>query len=273
MKLIADANKNLQNTDLSSWRSCTNDSNRKLLHLLKSYPNLTHKDLNKITSYQRYYMSASNTAPRRRKAYECKDAESQAPTSGTHIETSQSEKRLQNLARIRDNQRRSRARRKDELTRLEIGIRQFEADRLEMNKSVQSAINTVNEENKRLGQVLCQHGFNANSVDCLVDYPKTYYIAQDAFPRLVKDHHILQKINTRTQNERYRETSSASADLNSLTNTDLQMPVTPFLVPYGIMSRGGDYEIQELMSVDAFLDEPLIADYNHTRPNGCSALQ
>jgi len=70
-----------------------------------------------------------------------------------------------NLARIRDNQRRSRARRKEYLQELEAKYRSCEAVGVEASAEIQSAARKVLDENKRLRQLLMQHGYNDAQIE------------------------------------------------------------------------------------------------------------
>ncbi|OBT71419.1 hypothetical protein VF21_09805 [Pseudogymnoascus sp. 05NY08] len=65
-----------------------------------------------------------------------------------------------NLARIRDNQRRSRARRKEYLQELEGRLRQCELTGVEASSEIQGAARRVIEENRRLRLLLAQHGLS-----------------------------------------------------------------------------------------------------------------
>lgn len=62
------------------------------------------------------------------------------------------------LLRIRENQRRSRARRKDRLQELETKLRQCEVQGVEASSEIQLAARRVADENKRLRKLLAQHG-------------------------------------------------------------------------------------------------------------------
>jgi len=70
-----------------------------------------------------------------------------------------------NLARIRDNQRRSRARRKEYLQELEHRLRQCELQGVEASSDIQLAARKVAEENKKLRGLLVQHGVADDSID------------------------------------------------------------------------------------------------------------
>ncbi|PQE10256.1 bzip transcription factor protein [Rutstroemia sp. NJR-2017a WRK4] len=71
----------------------------------------------------------------------------------------------QNLARIRDNQRRSRARRKEHLQELEARLRQCELQGVEASSEIQIAARRVADENKKLRSLLAQHGIADDMVD------------------------------------------------------------------------------------------------------------
>jgi hypothetical protein len=62
-----------------------------------------------------------------------------------------------NLARIRDNQRRSRARRKEYLHQLEGRLRQIELQGIEASPEIQVAARRVADENRKLRGLLAQH--------------------------------------------------------------------------------------------------------------------
>jgi len=70
-----------------------------------------------------------------------------------------------NLARIRDNQRRSRARRKEYLQDLEAKYRTCEAVGVEASAEIQGAARRVLDENKRLRLMLRQAGFSDDQID------------------------------------------------------------------------------------------------------------
>ncbi|KAF1347999.1 hypothetical protein BDV97DRAFT_298634, partial [Delphinella strobiligena] len=69
------------------------------------------------------------------------------------------------LARIRDNQRRSRARRKEYLQELESKNRVCEAIGVEASAEIQAAARRVLDENTRLRQLLKQHGLSDADID------------------------------------------------------------------------------------------------------------
>lgn len=82
----------------------------------------------------------------------------------TRIETHISQEKA-NLARIRDNQRRSRARRKEYLQELEARLRQCELQGIEASAEIQVAARRVADENKKLRGLLAEHGVGAESID------------------------------------------------------------------------------------------------------------
>ena len=70
-----------------------------------------------------------------------------------------------NLARIRDNQRRSRARRKEYLQELEARLRQCELQGIEASAEIQQVARRVADENKKLRHMLAQRGVADDSID------------------------------------------------------------------------------------------------------------
>ncbi|XPS76630.1 hypothetical protein M3J09_008678 [Ascochyta lentis] len=76
---------------------------------------------------------------------------------GEHLKTSH---KAQNLARIRDNQRRSRARRKEYLQELEARLRSCDQVGIEASAEIQSAARKVLDENKKLRSLLLDHGLS-----------------------------------------------------------------------------------------------------------------
>lgn len=78
------------------------------------------------------------------------------------------------LARVRENQRRSRARRKDYLQELEGRFRQCEMQGIEASAEIQAAARRVAEENKILRALLAQNGITDDAVqECLRSAPAT----------------------------------------------------------------------------------------------------
>ncbi|KAI9053089.1 hypothetical protein LZ554_003358 [Drepanopeziza brunnea f. sp. 'monogermtubi'] len=69
-----------------------------------------------------------------------------------------------NLARIRDNQRRSRARRKGYLQELEARLRQCKLQGVEASSEIQTAARRVADENKKLRALLSQRGVQDDSI-------------------------------------------------------------------------------------------------------------
>ncbi|TVY41760.1 hypothetical protein LOCC1_G006155 [Lachnellula occidentalis] len=74
-----------------------------------------------------------------------------------------------NLARIRDNQRRSRARRKEYLQELEAKLRQCELQGIEASAEIQVAARRVADENKKLRGLLFQNGIAEDSIESYLD--------------------------------------------------------------------------------------------------------
>ncbi|KAH8678703.1 hypothetical protein BGZ60DRAFT_525451 [Tricladium varicosporioides] len=78
-----------------------------------------------------------------------------------------------NLARIRDNQRRSRARRKEYLQELETRLRQCELQGIEASAEIQMAARRVADENKKLRGLLAQNGIGDDTVDAYLSSSPT----------------------------------------------------------------------------------------------------
>nr|POF16278.1 hypothetical protein CFP56_23796 [Quercus suber] len=76
--------------------------------------------------------------------------------------------RIANLARIRDNQRRSRARRKEYLQELETRYRACEQTGVEASAEIQAAARRVVDENKKLRQLLTQTGMSDADIDSML---------------------------------------------------------------------------------------------------------
>jgi len=78
-----------------------------------------------------------------------------------------------NLARIRDNQRRSRARKKEYLQELESRLRQCELQGIEASSEIQGAARKVAEENKKLRALLSQQGVREDSIEVYLQASST----------------------------------------------------------------------------------------------------
>jgi hypothetical protein len=84
-----------------------------------------------------------------------------------------SSKEKANLARIRDNQRRSRARRKEYLQELEARLRQCELQGIEASSEIQMAARRVADENKKLRGLLAQHGVADDTIETYIQTSPT----------------------------------------------------------------------------------------------------
>lgn len=78
-----------------------------------------------------------------------------------------------NLAHIRDNQRRSRARRKEYLQELEARLRQCELQGIEASAEIQHAARRVADENRKLRGLLAQHGIGDDNIDAYLQSSPT----------------------------------------------------------------------------------------------------
>ncbi|ETS83275.1 hypothetical protein PFICI_05151 [Pestalotiopsis fici W106-1] len=76
-----------------------------------------------------------------------------------------------NLTRIRENQRRSRARRKEYLQELEQRIRVYEQQGIEASTEIQQAARKVAEENRKLRALLTQQGVDESSIESYLHSP------------------------------------------------------------------------------------------------------
>ncbi|KAK5165226.1 uncharacterized protein LTR77_009324 [Saxophila tyrrhenica] len=79
--------------------------------------------------------------------------------------TKRAEKQSSDLSRVRDNQRRSRARRKEYLESLEVKYRQCEQSGVQASAEIQTAARRVLDENRRLRRLLQEHGIQSGNVD------------------------------------------------------------------------------------------------------------
>lgn len=84
--------------------------------------------------------------------------------SGTPL-TARPPKDSANLARIRDNQRRSRARRKEYVQDLEARLRRVELQGVEAATEIQLAARRVADENRRLRALLNRHGVSDDAIE------------------------------------------------------------------------------------------------------------
>jgi hypothetical protein len=84
-----------------------------------------------------------------------------------------SAKEKANLARIRDNQRRSRARRKEYLQELEARLRQCELQGIEASSEIQMAARRVADENKKLRALLAQQGIGEENIEAYLQSSPT----------------------------------------------------------------------------------------------------
>lgn len=99
-----------------------------------------------------------------------------------------------NLARVRDNQRRSRARRKEYLQELEARLRQCELQGVEASSEIQAVARRVADENKKLRGLLAQQGVGDTSVEAYLqtsapsvsEGPDGQHGSQDAAVRLLE---------------------------------------------------------------------------------------
>ncbi|KAF1948892.1 hypothetical protein CC80DRAFT_520875 [Byssothecium circinans] len=84
--------------------------------------------------------------------------------TGSGLLRQRRERKTQNLARIRDNQRRSRARRKEYLNELETKLRNCEQMGIEASAEIQNAARRVLDENRKLRSILHERGVSDNEI-------------------------------------------------------------------------------------------------------------
>ncbi|KAJ6444409.1 kyphoscoliosis peptidase [Purpureocillium lavendulum] len=152
-----------------------------------------------------------------------------------------------NLARIRDNQRRSRARRKEYLQELEQRLRACELQGIEASAEVQVAARRVAEENKQLRELLNRYGFSdeyianylQSGATATPDSAQTSFRANDPASTVQSLQQLLvprrpagldQGIVFQLPSQSSRETSSASA---STASSSLWDPAHTTMAAYG----------------------------------------
>lgn len=148
-----------------------------------------------------------------------------------------------NLARIRDNQRRSRARRREYVQELEQCLRVYELQGVEASTEVQMAARRVAEENRQLRELLNRHGvadddialfLQSGSLEADQNQP---FRAGDAGSALQSLHHVMlprrldQPMSLLLPEQSSRETSTASG---STASSSIWEPSQPLIAPpYG----------------------------------------
>ncbi|EOA87627.1 hypothetical protein ACJQWK_08830 [Exserohilum turcicum] len=103
----------------------------------------------------------------------------------TMSDSSRISQKAQHLARIRDNQRRSRARRKEYLHELEAKLRSYGQIGIEASSEIQIAARTVLEENRKLKAILRERGVSEPEVAAALERTPDQHSTQlYAAPRL-----------------------------------------------------------------------------------------
>ncbi|KAF1919560.1 hypothetical protein BDU57DRAFT_469710 [Ampelomyces quisqualis] len=130
--------------------------------------------------------------------------------------------KAQNLARIRDNQRRSRARRKEYLQELEAKIRACEQVGIEASSEIQSAARKVVEENRMLRSLLHKRGVSkAEIMVALGGPPDRPYEQTSAAP------YLSSMLERRITCNALSSTSSPAGSDIGATSMPRQMPCVP----------------------------------------------
>ncbi|KAK4231374.1 hypothetical protein QBC38DRAFT_246971 [Podospora fimiseda] len=133
------------------------------------------------------------------------------------MSTTPSEGTNRNLARIRDNQRRARARKKEYVEELEQRIREFEQQRVQATTEVQIAARKVVEENRKLRELLRLHGVSEGSIEEYLVAGGDNRTLQPQHPRRSDKPRSHQHQSSKTVDEEHDEHDcSAAADLISL---------------------------------------------------------
>ncbi|KAI1209906.1 uncharacterized protein F4807DRAFT_460199 [Annulohypoxylon truncatum] len=118
-----------------------------------------------------------------------------------------------NLVRIRNNQRRSRARHKEYVAGLEERVRHCELKRIEANFEIQQAARKVADENKKIRKLLNTLGFDDEKITCFL---KTGNLdANDATPP--KSLHDQENMN-QTMDLLLQQSHLSMSDYNTFTN-------------------------------------------------------
>ncbi|KAG8628397.1 hypothetical protein KVT40_004270 [Elsinoe batatas] len=89
------------------------------------------------------------------------DSGASSPVGGGSVTSKAKAEKISNLVRTRENQRRSRARRREYIADLEAKYRRYEAMGAEASVEIQQAARKVLEENRRLRNIIQEYGLNA----------------------------------------------------------------------------------------------------------------
>jgi hypothetical protein len=143
-----------------------------------------------------------------------------------------------NLARIRDNQRRSRARRKEYLQELETSLRQCELQGVEASAEIQTAARKVADENKKLRAMLAHNGIDSDSIELfLTTTPVTTAMDSNQHGSVTSNsvHALEQSLNMRRKC--CTNMSISTAEVNSTRNKREESSSSAIRSPWNTTTR------------------------------------
>lgn len=181
-------------------------------------------------------------------------------------------KRNANLARIRDNQRRSRAKRKEYLQELETKYRSCEQVGVEASAEIQAAARRVVDENRRLRQLLKQQGLSDAEIDGMPAHmPENaqYPTAANALESMINQRRSCGPSDCRDSSAG-RRSSCAS----SLSTQQLQAQRLPLQQPQHVMPQRGALDAHyasPVSSVTSGIPTPNNAHFPASQSNSYSS--
>ncbi|KAF2728300.1 hypothetical protein EJ04DRAFT_528751 [Polyplosphaeria fusca] len=165
--------------------------------------------------------------------------------------------KAQNLARIRDNQRRSRARRKEYLQELEAKLRGCEQMGVEASAEIQSAARKVLEENRKLRALLRDRGVTEAEITAVTGSNQRSLDNVSAAPSLNS------MLERRITCNRVPYPSSSSSPSPSATAAVLPTTtLAPISIPAHRPAPISEYDSQSPLSIDSSVETP--PQFNNT---------
>ncbi|KAF2020091.1 hypothetical protein BU24DRAFT_459705 [Aaosphaeria arxii CBS 175.79] len=161
--------------------------------------------------------------------------------------------KAQNLARIRDNQRRSRARRKEYLHELEAKLRQCEQMGVEASTEIQSAARKVLEENRRLRAMLRTRGVPEIEIVAALGHDKSFENASAATTLMSA---LERKRTAVTSDPHVSETKPIISSDSTIATQQVSTTLTPISIPSQPASTNTIHETQSPLSVESNNDSP-----------------
>ncbi|KAF2121085.1 hypothetical protein BDV96DRAFT_203460 [Lophiotrema nucula] len=158
----------------------------------------------------------------------------------------------QNLARIRDNQRRSRARRKEYLQELEAKLRSCEQVGVEASTEIQTAARRVLEENRRLRTLLHERGVADSEIAAVIGLSDRNI---DATPASTSLNAMLGRKLACSQNTCAASPGASSPP--SCTSVPSTIAVAPIAIPARRAGPLSEYDsCQSPLSISSSVDTP-----------------